>query len=135
MSSERRGNGAIDIARALKTLAPKASLNDVAAQAALISRQALISGKVQRIDKEVQTAINTYGSDLVGRLTEVVRETRRFLVLTGGGLILLWSGVNDLLRAAEKEAGQDYQLVPPAWASALNSIGALFAVMFASAKK
>jgi hypothetical protein len=52
MSSERRGDGTIDIARGLKQLLPKAKFNDVTAQYALITRQALISGKMQTIEKE-----------------------------------------------------------------------------------
>lgn len=53
MSSERRGDGTIDIARGLKALLPKAKFNDVTAQYALVSRQALISGKMQKITREV----------------------------------------------------------------------------------
>jgi hypothetical protein len=88
MSSERRGDGTIDIARGLKQLLPKAKFNDVTAQYALITRQALISGKMQTIEKEVVSVINSYGQDLVGKMLEIVQETRRYLVITGGGVIL-----------------------------------------------
>jgi len=77
MSSERRGDGTIDIARGLKQLLPKAKFNDVTAQYALITRQALISGKMQKIEKEVVSVINSYGQDLVGKMLEIVQETRR----------------------------------------------------------
>jgi hypothetical protein len=132
MSSERRGDGTIDIARGLVRLLPKAKLNDVTAQAALVSRHALMSGKMENITPQVKTVISTYGADLVGKCLEVFQETRRFLVVTGGGVILLNGTVRELLAAAGKEAGQDYEIVPLEWASTLNSLGALFAVLFAS---
>jgi hypothetical protein len=135
MSSERRGDGTIDIARGLKELLPKAKFNDVTAQYALVSRQALISGKMQKIDKEVASVINTYGQDLVGKMLEIFQETRRFLVITGGGVILLHDTITDLLDAAELERGRDYVVVNHGLASILNSLGALFAVLFLAAKK
>ncbi len=135
MSSERRGEGTIDIARGLRELLPKAKFNDVTAQYALVSRQALISGKMQKIDKEVQSVINTYGQDLVGKMLEIFQETRRFLVITGGGVILLQDTISDLLNAAGLESGRDYVVVDHGLASVLNSVGALFAVLFMAAKK
>jgi hypothetical protein len=135
MSSERRGDGTIDIARGLKQLLPKAKFNDVTAQYALITRQALISGKRQTIEKEVVSVIDTYGQDLVGKMLEIVQETRRFLVITGGGVILLKKTLLDMLDAAEVAADRDYFLVNQDVASVLNSVGALFAVLFMAAKK
>jgi hypothetical protein len=135
MASERRGDGTIDIARGLKQLLPKAKFNDVTAQYALITRQALISGKMQTIEKEVVSVIDSYGQDLVGKMLEIVQETRRFLVITGGGAILLKKTMLDMLDAAEVEADRDYFLVNQNLASALNSVGALFAVLFMAAKK
>jgi hypothetical protein len=135
MASERRGDGTIDIARGLKQLLPKAKFNDVTAQYALITRQALISGKMQTIEKEVVSVIDTYGQDLVGKMLEIVQETRRFLVITGGGVLLLKKPLRDMLDAAEVEAERDYFLVNRDLASVLNSVGALFAVLFMAAKK
>jgi hypothetical protein len=100
-----------------------------------VSRQALISGKMQKIDKEVQSVINTYGQDLVGKMLEIFQETRRFLVITGGGVILLHDTISDLLNAAGLESGRDYVVVDHGLASVLNSVGALFAVLFMAAKK
>jgi hypothetical protein len=135
MSTNRRGDGTIDIARGLARLLPKAQLNDVTAQAALVRGQVLISGRMQPIAKEIHAVVSTYGSDLVGKLLEVFQDTRRYLVITGGGVILLGDTVRELLEAAEKDAGTDYEIVPREWASTLNSLGALFAVIFQSAKK
>lgn len=137
MSSERRGDGTIDIARGLKELLPKAKFNDVTAQYALVSRQALISGKMQKISKEVDSVINTYGQDLVGKMLEIFQNTQRYMIITGGGVILLQDTISDVLNAAGLEAERDYFVVNHGLASVLNSVGALFAVLFmaANAKK
>src|SRR4051794_26841440 len=121
--------------RGLKQLLPKAKFNDVTAQYALITRQALISGKMQPIEKEVVSVIDTYGQDLVGKMLEIVQETRRFLVITGGGVILLKKPLLEMLDAAAVEAERDYFLVNRDLASVLNSVGALFAVLFMATKK
>ena len=65
----------------------------------------------------------------------IVQETRRFLVITGGGVVLLKKPLRAMLDAAEVEADRDYFLVNRDLASALNSVGALFAVLFMAAKK
>jgi len=135
MSSERRGDGTIDIARGLKQLLPKAKFNDVTAQYALITRQALICGKMQPIEKEVVSVIESYGQDLVGKMLEIVQETRRFLIITGGGVLLLQQPLRDMLDAAAVTAHRDYFLVNRDRASVLNSVGTLFAVLFMAAKK
>ena len=67
-------------------------------------------------------------------MLEIVQETRRFLVITGGGVLLLKKPLRDMLDAAEVEADRDYFLVNRDLASALNSVGALFAVLFMAAK-
>ena len=135
MSSERRGDGTIDIARGLKQLLPKAKFNDVTAQYALITRQALIAGKMQPIEKEVASVIESYGQDLVGKMLEIVQETRRFLIITGGGVLLLQKPLREMLDAAAVTAEHDYFVVNRDRASVLNSIGTLFAVLFMAAKK
>jgi hypothetical protein len=135
MSSERRGDGTIDIARGLKQLLPKAKFNDVTAQYALITRQALIAGKMQPIENEVASVIESYGQDLVGKMLEIVQETRRFLIITGGGVLLLQKPLREMLDAAAVTADRDYFLVNRDLASVLNSVGTLFAVLFMAAKK
>jgi len=133
MSSERRGDGTIDIARGLKTLLPKAKFNDVTAQYALVSRQALISGKMQKITREVDSVINSYGQDLVGKMLEIFQNTQRYMIITGGGVILLQDTIIDLLNATGLEAERDYFVVNHGLASVLNSTGALFSVLFMAA--
>jgi hypothetical protein len=53
----------------------------------------------------------------------------------GGGVILLKKPLLDMLDAAEVAADRDYFLVNRELASVLNSVGALFAVLFMAAKK
>ena len=110
-------------------------MNDVTAQYALITRQALISGKTQPIEKEVVSVIDSYGQDLVGKMLEIIQETRRFLIITGGGVLLLQKPLRDMLDAADVAADRDYFLVNRDSASVLNSVGTLFAVLFMAAKK
>ena len=74
-------------------------------------------------------------NDLVGKMLEIVQETRRFLLITGGGVVLLKKPLRAMLDAAEVEADRDYFLVNQDLASVLNSVGALFAVLFMTAKK
>ena len=79
--------------------------------------------------------IESYGQDLVGKMLEIVQETRRFLVITGGGILLLKKPLRAMLDAAELEADRDEFLVNQNQVSVLNSVGALFAVLFMAAKK
>lgn len=135
MATERIGDGTIDIARGLKELLPKAKLNDVTAQYGLVSRQALISGKWVKIDQQVRSVINSYGQDLIGKLLETVQNTQRYMIITGGGVVLLRDTIRELLEAAGLEEIRDYYLVEPELASVLNSVGALFAVVFAAGRR
>ena len=123
----------IDIARGLKALLPKAKFNDVTAQYALVSRQALISGKMQKIVREVDSVINSYGQDLVGKMLEIFQNTQRYMIITGGGVILLQDTIIDLLNASGLEPERDYFVVNHSLASVLNSSGALFSVLFMAA--
>jgi hypothetical protein len=135
MSTQRLGDGTIDIARGLKGLLPKAGLNDVTAQHTLVTRKALISGKLQDVTREVQEAIAMYGQDLIGTILPVLQQTRRFVLLTGGGIILLNGALTQRLKAAGKVEGQDYLLIPEELAAQLNAVGALFGVLFAASRR
>jgi hypothetical protein len=135
MSTQRLGDGTIDIARGLKELLPKARLNDVTAQHALVTRKALISGKLQDVSREVQEAIAMYGQDLIGVILPVLQQTRRFVLLTGGGIILLNGALTQRLKAAGKVESQDYLLIPDELAAQLNAVGALFGVLFIASRR
>lgn len=135
LSTERIGSGTIDIARALIKRLPKARLNDVTAQHALVARQALISGRMQNVSSEVDEMLQMHGHTLVGRMLPTFQDTRRYVIVTGGGAILLREPIVDVLAAAGKDQEQDYLLVDRRLASVLNSAGALFAVLFMAARK
>jgi hypothetical protein len=65
----------------------------------------------------------------------VLQQTRRFVLLTGGGIILLNGALTQRLKAAGKVEGQDYLLIPDELAAQLNAVGALFGVLFAAARR
>ncbi|HEU4321973.1 MAG TPA: hypothetical protein VFS21_02385 [Roseiflexaceae bacterium] len=132
MSTTHLGAGTIGIARALKARFPRLGLNDVAAQQALVSRQLRISGRVQDISSEVQDVIQTHGADVLGRILPALQQQSRYVLIGGGGVILLRALVMERLHTIGKVAGRDFDAIPPEYASTLNSVGALFAVMFAA---
>ena len=76
-----------------------------------------------------------YGHNLVGRMLPTFQDTRRYVIITGGGAILLRQPIIEVLSAAGKTQEQDYFLVNHGVASVLNSVGALFAVLFVAAKR
>jgi hypothetical protein len=135
MTSTRIGDGTIDIARALRAKLPRAKLNDVTAQHGLVKCEALILGKMQKIGREVDQVLGTYGQDLVGQVLPILQDTRRYAIITGGGAVLLRDMLLERLAAVGKQQEHDFLLVNHGLASALNSVGALFAVLFLAAKK
>jgi hypothetical protein len=135
LATERMGNGTIEVARGLIKRLPKARLNDVTAQHALVSRHVLISGKMQHVSTEVDEVLQMYGHNLVARMLPTFQDTRRYVIITGGGAILLQGPISDVLAAAGKEQGHDYFLMDHGLASVLNSVGALFSVLFMVARK
>jgi hypothetical protein len=76
-----------------------------------------------------------YGQDLIGVILPVLQQTRRFVLLTGGGIILLNGALTQRLKAAGKVEGQDYLLIPDELAAVLNAVGALFGVLFAASRR
>jgi hypothetical protein len=135
LATERIGTGTIEIARGLVKRLPKAGLNDVTAQHALISRQALMAGRMRNVSTDVDEVLQMYGHNLVGRMLPTFQDSRRYVIITGGGAILLHQPIIDVLTAAGKEQGQDYFLINHGLASVLNSVGALFAVVFMAVRK
>jgi hypothetical protein len=88
---------------------------------------------MQKIFREVDSVINSYGQDLVGKMLEIFQNTQRYMIITGGGVILLQDTIIDLLTATGLEAERDYFVVNHGLASVLNSTGALFSVLFMAA--
>lgn len=135
MLNRRIGDGTIRIARAVKERFPRQELNDVAAQHALITRRLLVSGKRRDISPEVLDALNAQGQAIVGAVLAILRQSRRFVVITGGGVLLLHQLLEERLLRERKVRGEDYTMINHDVASALNAIGALFGVIFRAAKR
>lgn len=135
MTSERIGDGTIDLARALKAKLPKARLNDVTAQHSLVTRQTMEMGRNRKISKEVDEVLHTNGQDLVGQVLPILQDSRRYVIITGGGAVLLRDLLLERLATVGKTPGEDFLLVNHGLASVVNAVGALFAVLFLTAKK
>lgn len=133
MTTRRLGEGTIRVARALKDKFPRHELNDVAAQQALITRRLLVSGRQRQIDAEVADVLNSQGQAIIGTVLPVLRQSRRFVTITGGGVILLHDLLKPRLDADSKVRGEDYELINHGIASVVNSIGVLFSVIFRAA--
>jgi len=131
--TRRLGDGTIRVARALKAKFPRHELNDVAAQQALITRRLLVSGRQRQIDAEVTEVLDSQGQALIGTVLPLLRQSRRFVTITGGGVILLHHLLTPRLDAESKVRGEDYELIHHGIASLVNAIGVLFAVIFKAA--
>ena len=65
----------------------------------------------------------------------ILQDNRRYVIITGGGAVLLRDMLLDRLATVGKTQGEDFLLVNHGLASVLNAVGALFAVLFLAAKK
>ncbi len=133
--ARRLGDGTIRIARVLKEKFPQLELSDVAAQRALITKRLMVSGRTRDISVQVQEAIASQGQAILADLLPSLRQSRRFVIITGGGVILLQDRIAERLTLEPKRAGDDYDLIHPELAAMLNAVAVLFAVIFKSAKK
>ncbi len=135
MTTQHLGAGTIGIARALKARFPRMNLSDVAAQQALVTKKLRISGRNQDISKDVAEAIATTGQDLIGRMLPILQQQSRYVLTTGGGTVLLHDALVERTAKIGKRAGSDYAIINHGQSSVLNAVGALFAVLFAAAKR
>lgn len=135
MTTQHLGAGTIGIARALRARFGRLVLNDVTAQHALITRSLRVSGRRQDVSAQVDEVITTHGQDVIGRLLPVLQQQSRYVLITGGGALLLRDALIERAAAVGKEHDRDYEIINHGQASVLNSVGALFAVLFASAKR
>jgi hypothetical protein len=90
---------------------------------------------MQDVSAAVDEVLQLYGHNLVGRMLPTFQDTRRYVIITGGGAVLLRQPIKDVLAAAGKEHGHDYLLIDHGLASILNSVGALFSVLFMAVRK
>jgi hypothetical protein len=131
MITRRLGDGTIAIANTLITQFPNLDeLNPVAAQQALITRKLMIAGVYRDVSDQVEEAIASDGQNLIGKIVPSLRQSRRFVIVTGGGVILLDRLLKERIAATGKQAGTDYAIINHGLASIVNAVGALFAALF-----
>lgn len=137
MITRRSGDGTIRIARALRADRAFAGLirNDVEAQQALVRQTVTRASRSVSIAAEARQAVASKGNAIVVDVLSEVRECAQYVVITGGGALLLRQLLADVLAHEAKESGRDYLMVDGPLASQLNAIGALFGLVFRAAGK
>lgn len=129
MLTQRLGPGTISIARALSDRFPRLRLNTVQAQHALITRTLRISGRPQDIGPVVDEVVAA-NQDILARILPTLQQQSRFVLITGGGSILLRRQLLERAAATGKRAGDDYEVIDHGLSAMMNAVGALFAVLF-----
>lgn len=101
----------------------------------MITRTLRIEGRRVDVGAQVDAIIDAEGQDLVARMLPVLQQQSRFILFSGGGVLLdgVRTAIEERARAAGKQARQSYALVPPSHAISLNAIGALVAVVHSAA--
>ncbi len=130
LMGEKLGRGTILMARQLAQRLPQVKLNDAQATAALITCSVRINGRRVDITSQVHSIIAAEGQEIVTRILPTLQQTSRFVLFTGGGVLLepLRHAIEERASVAGKQSGVDYDIIPPAFALGLNAIGALVAV-------
>lgn len=75
------------------------------------------------------------GNDLISKVLPALQQTSRYVIITGGGVLLLHDLLIKSVETVGKQQPQDYLVVNHGLAAILNSVGALFAVLFMLAAK
>ena len=134
MSGEKLGRGTVTMARQLATELSHLRLNDAQAMQALISRTVRESGVRKDISAAVDQVIAAEGQDLVARLLPTLQQQSRYVLFTGGGVLLegLRQAIEERAQAMGKSAPRNYAMVPGTYALTLNATGALLAVIYAA---
>jgi hypothetical protein len=137
MINRRPGDGTIRIARALRADRAFAGIirNDVEAQQALVRQSVTRASRRVSITDAVQQAVAGKGNAIVADVLAELRDAGQFVAITGGGVLLLRSLLDDVLAHEAKELGRDYLLIDGPLASQLNAIGVLFGLIFRAAGK
>jgi hypothetical protein len=135
MTTQHLGTGTIGIARALAAVFPNLALNDVHAQQALVSRSLRIAGRRQDISAEIAAILATHGQEVISRLLPSLQQQSRYVLITGGGAVVLRDLLIERVAAIGKQPDQNYAIIAPEHAALLNAVGALFAVIFAATKR
>jgi hypothetical protein len=125
MSASLLGEGTIAMARAvretIRTRYPGVHLSDAQAQHALMSGAITIEGRRIHVDEVVAEVITARSQNLFARLLPLLQERQSFLMLTGGGSLLLSQSLRRLV--STKRSLQSVLFVPDTIAPVLNAIG------------
>jgi hypothetical protein len=125
MSATQLDEGTIMIARALsehlRTHYPRIRLSDAQAQQALVSGSARIGGRSISIEHLVSQVVAARSAKLLTTMRNVLQDEQSFLMITGGGSILLAQSLQEAVRA--KGRTQNVLFVPKEVAPVLNAIG------------
>lgn len=125
MSATQLDKGTILIARAvseqLRTHYPGIRLSDAEAQQTLVSGYVQIGGRRTPIGELVSQVIAARSAHLLTTVRKVLQDERSFLMLTGGGSILLAQNLQEVVHT--KRQGQHVLFVPKDVAPVLNAIG------------
>ena len=134
MLNRRIGDGTVRIARVLRAdpLLRKDIRNDVEAQNVLITERVMRAGRWVSVTEDVRRVVASSGQSIVADVIGILRGSRLFTVITGGGVLRLNGQLTEVLYQEEKVAGDDYVLVDGPLASLLNVIGCLFGMVFRS---
>lgn len=108
---------------------------DVEAQQALVRQTVTRASRTVSIANEVQQVVASKGNAIVADVLAELRDSTQFVVITGGGVLLLHPLLADVLAHEAKEPGRDYLLIDGPLASQLNAIGALFGLIFRASGK
>jgi len=125
MSASFIGEGTIGMARAVReTLRARFAglhLSDAQAQQVLLSGAVTIEGRRVPVDEIVAEVISARAQHLMTQLLPLLQGQQSFVMVTGGGSLLLSRHLRRLLRT--KRAGESVLFVPDDFAPVLNAIG------------
>ena len=134
MMGEKLGRGTVLMARQLSQHLSQLRLNDAQSMQALITRTVREGGRRQDISQMVDSVVAAEGQDLVARILPVFQQSSRYVLFTGGGVLLqgLRQAIDERAQAAGKTSPRNYSMVPESHALTLNATGALLAVIYAA---
>jgi len=125
MSASLIGEGTIGMARAvreaLRARYPGIRLSDAQAQQVLLSGAVTLEGRRVRVDEIVAQVINARTQHLMTVLLPLLQERQNFVMVTGGGSLLLSRQLRRLVNT--RRAGESVLFVPGEFAPVLNAIG------------
>jgi hypothetical protein len=82
------------------------------------------------IAQAIQPIIIGKGNAIVADVLSELRESRQFVAITGGGVLLLRELLTEVLAREAKTPGDDYLIIDGPLASHVNAIGTLFGLIF-----